>query len=80
MRRAERLAAAEGNIGDAGVGDARGDVQRLVARQLVAPRLVRAGFLAAREAARAAAIGQLPGEEKGRAVSSTGAPCIDKLG
>ena len=75
MRRAERLAAAEGDIGDAGVDDARGDVQRLVARQLIAPRLVRSGFLAACDAAGAASIGQLPGEKKGRPVRVDRAPC-----
>ena len=67
MRHAERLAAAERDIGDAGLDDAPREVERLVAAKLIAPRLVGAGLLAARDAARAAAVGQLPGKEKGRA-------------
>ena len=44
--------------------------------QLVRPRAVGAGLLAAREAARAAAVGELPGKEKGRAVLLYRTPCI----
>jgi hypothetical protein len=74
MRRAERLAAAEGDVGDAGLGDRGGEIERFARRQLVAPGAVRTGFLAAREAPRAAAVGQLPGKKKGRFVVIDGAP------
>ena len=74
MRHAERLAAAEGDVGDAGLDDAPREVERLVAAKLIAPRLVGAGFLAAGDAARAAAVGQLPGKEKGRPVLIDRAP------
>ena len=74
MRHAERLAAAERNVGDAELADAPREVERFVAAKLVAPRLVGAGFLAARDAARAAAVGQLPGEEEGRPVLVDRAP------
>jgi hypothetical protein len=74
MRRPERLAAAEGDIGDAGIGDRGREIERLARRQLVAPGPVGTRFLAAREAARAAAIGQLPGKKKGRFVVIDGAP------
>jgi len=74
MRGTERLAAAEGDVGDAERGDAVGERERLARAQLVAPSLVGAGLLAAREAARAAAVGQLPGEKKGRRVFIDGAP------
>ena len=68
VRHAERLAAAEGDVGNAGSDDAAGELERLVAVELVAPGAVRAGFLAAGDAARAAAVGELPGKKKGRAV------------
>jgi hypothetical protein len=71
---AEGLAAAEGDVGDAGCGDGVGERERLARRQLVAPGPVRTGFLAARDAARAAAVGQLPGQEEGRIVVVDGAP------
>jgi hypothetical protein len=74
MRRAERLAAAEGDIGDAGSGDRGREIERLASRQFVAPGPVGTGFLAAREATRAAAVGQLPGKKKGRFVVIDGAP------
>jgi hypothetical protein len=74
VRNAERLAAAEGDVGNAGGGDRVGEGERLVRRQLVAPGLVGAGLLATGEAARAAAVGQLPGEKKGRRVLIDGAP------
>jgi hypothetical protein len=64
---AERLAAAEGDVGNAAGRDAAGELERLAAGELVAPGAVRAGFLAAGDAARAAAIGELPGKKKGRA-------------
>jgi hypothetical protein len=81
MRHGERLAAAKGDVGNAGVDDAFGEVERLIARQLVAPRLVRAGLLAAGEATRAAAVGELPGEKKGRVVLEYRAPlhCGNRL-
>ena len=79
VRRTERLAAAEGNVGDAGVGDAPRDVERLVARQLVAPGLVGSGFLAACDAAGAASVGQLPGKERGARYSSTARPVITEV-
>src|SRR4030095_5710918 len=68
MRDPERLTAPEGNEGNAGFRDAAREVERLVAGELVRPRFVRAGLLAARETARAAAVGQLPGKKKGRPV------------
>jgi hypothetical protein len=71
---AERLAAAEGDVGDAGVGDRLGEDERFAGAQLVTPRPVGAGLLATRETTRAAAIGQLPGEKKGRCVLIDGAP------
>ena len=74
MRDAERLAAAEGDEGDAEIDDVAGDAKRLVAAQLIAPGLVGAGFLAARKTACAAAVGQLPGKKKGRIVVIDGAP------
>nr|HET7859480.1 hypothetical protein [Caldimonas sp.] len=74
VRDAERLTAAEGDVGDVERGDRVGEGERLARRQLVAPRLVGAGFLAACEAARSAAVGQLPGEKKGRRVLVDGAP------
>src|SRR4029079_19837030 len=74
MRDAERLAAAEGDEGDAEIDDGAGEAERLVAAQLIAPGLVGAGFLAARQTARAAAVGQLPGEKKGRVVVIDRAP------
>ena len=48
--------------------------QRLVTPELVAPRLVGTGLLAAGEAARLAAVGQLPGDEQGRTVIVGRAP------
>jgi hypothetical protein len=49
-------------------------VERLIAAELVAPGAVGARFLAARDAASAAAIGELPGKKKGRAVLLYRAP------
>jgi hypothetical protein len=74
MRRAERLAAAEGDVRDPGIGDRGGEIERLARRQLIAPGPVGTRFLAAREAARAAAVGQLPGKKKGRFVVIDRAP------
>ena len=74
VRHAERLAAAEGDVGNAGIDDAAREVERLVAAELVAPGAVGAGFLAAGDAARAAAVGELPGKKKGRAVFVYRAP------
>jgi hypothetical protein len=68
MGHAQRLAAAEGCVGNSRGHDLARDIQRLGARELVTPRLVGSGLLAAGEAARAAAIGELPGNEKGRPV------------
>jgi len=67
MRRAQRLAAAEGDIGNTGSDDAAGEVKGLAAVELVAPGAVRARFLAAGDAARAAPVGELPRKKKGRA-------------
>ena len=77
MRHAERLAAAEGDVGDAGLDDAPREVERFVAAKLIAPGLVGAGLLAAGDAARAAAVGQLPGKKKGARYSSTERPGIE---
>ena len=77
---AERLAAAERDVRNAGVDDAVGEVEGLVARQLVAPGLVGTGFLAARDAPRAASVGQLPGKKKGRAVFDDRAPRMRAAG
>jgi len=74
MRDAKGLAAAEGGEGDAEIDDGVGEAKRLVTAQLIAPGLVGTGFLAARKTARAAAVGQLPGKEKGRIVVIDGAP------
>jgi hypothetical protein len=74
VRDAERLAAAESDIRNAGFADGAGELERLVPAQLVAPRLVGARLLAAREAAGAAAVGQLPGKKEGRSVIVYGAP------
>jgi hypothetical protein len=63
---AERLAAAERDIGNAAGRDAAGELERLAPIELVAPGAVRAGFFAAGDAARAAAIGELPRKKKGR--------------
>jgi len=71
---AERFTAAERDVGDAGSGDRVGERERLARAQLVAPCPVGPGLLAAGDAARAAAIGQLPGEKKGRCVLIDGAP------
>ena len=68
LRRVERLSAAERDIRDARVDDAVRERQRLVAVELVGPALVGAGLLAAREAARVAAIGELPRKKERRAV------------
>ena len=54
--------------------DAPGEVERLIAAELIAPRLVGSGFLAARDAARATAVCQLPSEKKGRPVLIDRAP------
>jgi hypothetical protein len=67
VRHAERLAAAEGDVRNAGLGDAARELERLFPVELVAPGAVRAGLLAAGDTARAAAIGKLPGKKKGRA-------------
>ena len=74
VRHAERLAAAEGDEGNAEIDDGAGQAERLVAAQLIAPGPAGAGFLAAGKAACAAAVGQLPGKEKGRIVVIDGAP------
>ena len=74
---AERLAAAEGDVGNALGGDVAREAQRLVTRQLVAPCLVGTGFLAAGDAAGAATVGQLPGDEEGRTVIGDRAPVKD---
>src|SRR5205085_8980385 len=64
--------------GDTEIDDGAGEAERLATAQLIAPGLVRAGLLAARKTARAAAVGQLPGKKKGRIVVIDGAPrhCI----
>ena len=67
VRRAERLAAAERDVGNAGGDDAAGEFERLAPVELVAPGAIRPRFLAAGDAARAAAIGELPRKKKGRA-------------
>jgi hypothetical protein len=74
MGHAQRLAAAEGGIGNSSGYDLPRDIERLGARELVAPGLVGAGFLAAGEATRAAAVGELPCNEKGRPVLLDRAP------
>jgi hypothetical protein len=68
MRDAERFTAAEGDEGNAGFRDRAREVERLGAGQLVGPGFVGPGLFAAREASRAAAVGQLPGKKKGRPV------------
>ena len=70
----QRLAAAEGDVGNAGLGDAPGEVEGFGAGQLIGPRLVRPRLLAAGDAAGAAPVGQLPGEEQGRRVFFERAP------
>jgi len=67
VRHAERLPAAEGNVGNPGIDDAARQVERFVAAELIAPGAVRARLLAAGDAARTAAVGELPGKKKGRA-------------
>jgi hypothetical protein len=74
MGRAEGFASAESYVWNAGIHNAPGEIQSLGAIQLIAPGPVGAGLLAAGEAARGAAIGQLPGKKKGRAVFAYGAP------
>ena len=74
VKNAERFAAAKGGVGNSRGNDLARDIERLGARELVTPRLVGPGFLAAGEAARAAAIGELPGNEKGRPVLLDRAP------
>ena len=74
MRRTERLAAAECYIGNPGCDDALCEVERLGAIQLIAPGPVGPRLLATGEAARRAAVGQLPGKKKGRAVLADGTP------
>ena len=76
VRDAERLTAAEGDVRNPEVDAAPCEVERLVASKLVVPRVVGAGFLAAGDAARAAAVRQLPGEKKGRSVLIDRAPRI----
>jgi hypothetical protein len=68
VRRAQRLAAAECDIGNPGGDDALREVQRFGGRELVAPGLIGAGFLAAGDATGAATVGQLPRDEEGRPV------------
>src|SRR5205823_7337826 len=68
MGYSERLAAAERNIRNAEAIDLARDRQRFVARRFIGPRLVGSGFFATGDATRIAAIGQLPGDKKGRAV------------
>jgi hypothetical protein len=68
MRCRERFTPAESDVRDARGGDLPGDRQRLLARELIEPRLVRAGLLAAGEASRTAPIGQLPGNKERRRV------------
>ena len=68
MRHSERLASAESNIRDAESNDVPGEFQRLVSREFVAPSLVGTGLLAAGDTVRAAAVSQLPGNKKRRAV------------
>jgi hypothetical protein len=76
MRDTERLAAAEGRVRDAGFDDAPREVECLVAPKLVSPSSVGPGFLAARDATRAAAVGQLPGDEQSGAVLVNRAPSM----
>src|SRR5262252_8260080 len=68
MRHAERLAAAECRIGNAELADATREIERFVAPQLIPPSAIGPGLLAARDALRVAAVGQLPGKKKGRPV------------
>src|SRR5207244_6253229 len=68
MGYSERLAAAERNIRNAEAIDLARDRQRFVARRFIGPRLVGSGFFATGDATRIAAIGQLPGDKKRRAV------------
>jgi len=74
MGDAQRLAAAESGVGNSRGNDLARDIQRFGTSELVAPCLVGTGFLAAGEAARAAAVGELPGNEKGRPVFLDRAP------
>ena len=74
MRHAERLAAAECDIRNPERGDAPPKLERLVAVELIAPGAVGTRFLAAGYATRAAAVGELPGKKKGRAVFVYRAP------
>jgi hypothetical protein len=67
VRHPERFAAAEGDIRNTRSDDAAGEVEGLAAGELVAPGAVRARFLAAGDAARAAAVGELPGKKQRRA-------------
>ena len=71
---AERLAAAEGDEGNAEIDEGAGEVECLLAAQLIAPGSAGARFLAARQTACAAAVGQLPGKKKGRVVVIDRAP------
>jgi hypothetical protein len=52
VRHAERLAAAESNVGNTEVYDAAGEVERFGAVELVMPGAVRTRLLAAGDAAR----------------------------
>lgn len=78
MRHTERFASTEGHIRDAEVGDSPRHVERFVAAQLIAPGLVGSRFLATGDAARAAAIGQLPGKNRGARYSSTARPSMNR--
>jgi hypothetical protein len=71
---AERLATAERDVGNTGRRDGACEGERLLARELVAPRAVGPGLLAARDAARAAPVRQLPGDEERRPVRIDRAP------
>jgi hypothetical protein len=73
-RNTQRLAAAERDVGNGELDDRVRERERLVARQLVRPRAIGPGLLAARDAARRAAVGELPGDEERRAIFVDRAP------
>jgi hypothetical protein len=73
-RDGERLAATESDIRNAEVRDFACDSQRFIAVELIGPSLVGSRVFTAGNAARAAAIGQLPGDEEGCSVLVYRAP------
>jgi hypothetical protein len=74
MGDAKRFAATKGCKRNLGLNDEARHMQRLIARELIAPRLVGTGLLTAGRALCVAVVRQLPRNEQGSVVLLYGAP------